>query len=97
MYHKGVFIFTIPNKFSVTKFSEDRVNTSSFDELRLILKHYNLEVINSGGFTRVPEFLYWPQNKLIQSTVILLESLLGFLFSKHHFSKEMFVVTKKNK
>ena len=89
----GIFIFSMRNQISIASLSGDEWSSTTLTHLRGLLKKNNLKIIESAGFTRVPEQFY--RINLLQDFVIFLETILRIIFPYHYLSKEMFIAVKK--
>lgn len=89
----GYFIFTLPNKISITYFSNDPWVKVDLSEIEKVLDENGFKIINTIGFIRLPNFLY--DISFLYYPNILLEATLRKIFRKHIFSREMFILARK--
>lgn len=102
--HGGVFIFTMPNKFSISILSGDRfsdnntpIQHGSISQMREISEINNVKLIEVRGFSKLPNFLYHLSNNHYFVNILLsLEFLLEKILGKAFLGRELFYVIKRN-
>lgn len=99
----GIFIFTMPNKISVSVLSGDTFSEknipilyTSQNELKKVLSACGFKVIEFRAFSKMPNFLYHiVQNAIYVKLLLLTEKLLEIILGKSFLGREMFVVCRK--
>lgn len=93
----GVFVFTMLNKNSISRFADYGVPIylTNKTEMESILKKNNFEVLEIKSFSKLPAFLYLIDNKLYAKTLINIEKLLEKILGKIIFGKEFFIAVRK--
>jgi len=99
----GIFIFTMPNKISISFFSGDTFSEknipilySSKAELKKILVNTGLKLIEFRAFSKMPNFLYHIcQNKFYVKFLLFVEKILEIILGNSFLGRELFVVCIK--
>lgn len=99
----GVYVFTMPNRISISGFSGDTFSDqnipilySSHFELRQIVREIGFKTVEFRAFSKLPNFLYHIcQNGCYVSSLLLAEKILEIIFGKSFLGRELFVVCKK--
>lgn len=99
----GIFIFTMPNKFSISYFSGDTFSDQKIpiiyagkSELKKILFEAGFKNVKFRAFSKMPNFLYhiW-NNKLYIKFLLFAERALEIILGKSFLGREMFVICIK--
>ena len=99
----GIFIFTMPNKISISFFSGDTFSEknipilySSKAELKKILANTGLKLIEFRAFSKMPNFLYHiSQNKFYIKFLLFAEKALEIILGNSFLGRELFVICVK--
>lgn len=99
----GIFIFTMPNKMSISSLSKDTFSEqkipilyTSRAELRKVLTDIGFTLVEFHAFSKMPNFLYHIcQNKLYVKSLLLVEKVLEIILGKSFLGRELFVVCQK--
>jgi len=94
----GIFLFTMPNKYSINFFSRYHIPyyLTKKSELVMVAEKNDTAVLNIKSLTRIPDFLYELTNNFIYVTFLkLLELFLETLLGKTLFGRILFIVVKK--
>ena len=99
----GIFIFTMPNKISISFFSGDTFSKkdipilySSKTELKKILANTGLKLIEFRAFSKMPNFLYHiSQNKFYIKFLLFAEKALEIILGNSFLGRELFVICVK--
>lgn len=99
----GIFIFTMPNKISISFFSSDTFSEknipilySSEAELKKILINTGLKLIEFQAFSKMPNFLYHiSQNKFYIKSLLFAEKTLETIFGNSFLGRELFICCSK--
>ncbi len=99
----GVYIFTMPNKISVSGFSGDTFSEQNIPilytsqvELRKVLANADFKLVEFRAFSKMPNFLYHIcQNKLYVKYLLFVEKVLEKILGKSFLGRELFVVCIK--
>lgn len=99
----GVYIFTMPNKISISYFSGDTFSEknipilyTSYNELRKILASVDFKLVEFRAFSKMPNFLYHIcQNKFYVKSLLFIEKALEIILGKSFLGRELFVVCIK--
>lgn len=97
----GVFIFSLPNYDSITRFVPSYVLSDkiTINKLRDILKRIGFEILEIRSVTKIPDFFYqrlFSNNLLYAKLLILLERLLELILGKSFLGRILFVAVLKN-
>jgi len=100
----GIFIFTMPNKFSISILSGDKFSEKNLPILHASISQIgNLAIKNKSkliqvnGFSKLPNFLYHLSNNHgYVNSLIALEKFLEKILGKAFLGRELFYVVKKN-
>ena len=105
----GVIIFTIPNRYSVNRFSnlassflnpENNylIYRSTLNEICKFVKDSGFEVLKISSFSKIPDYFYdFSKNNYYSNFILCLEYLLNLFLGKVLFGKELFISVQKNK
>jgi len=99
----GVYVFTMPNINSISRFSGDRFSEnniriihSSIKELSITLSEQGFDVLDIRSFSKLPNFLYHIcQYKLYVKGLLLTEKILELVLGKSMLGRELFVTCIK--
>jgi SAM-dependent methyltransferase len=93
----GVFVFTMLNKNSISRFADYGVPIylTNKTEMESILKKNNFEVLEIKSFSKLPAFLYLINNNFYAKILINIEKLLEKILGKIIFGKEFFIAVRK--
>jgi len=99
----GIFIFTMPNKMSISVLSGDTFSEKNIPilyvspkELKSVLNKIGFRLIELRAFSKAPNFLYHIcQNKVYVKTLIFVEKTLEIILGKSFLGRELFVVCQK--
>lgn len=99
----GLYIFTMPNRISISGFSRDKFSKeqipilyTSKSELKGILAKTGFKLIEFCAFSKLPNFLYHlSENKFYLKGLLLAEKTLDNLLGKSLFGRELFIVCQK--
>ena len=96
---KGVYIFTIPNRLSISGLSGDTFSEknlpiiySSHAELRKVLRQVGFSRVDFQAFSKMPNFLYHIcENVWYVRSLLFIEKSLEVLLGKSFLGRELFV------
>jgi len=99
----GIYIFTMPNSSSISRFSGDTFSEknipilySSAKELRIILDNIGFTDVEFRSFSKLPNFLYHINtNEFYVTILIKIEKSLEKILGKSFLGRELFVICKK--
>ncbi len=99
----GVYIFTMPNKISISGFSGDTFSDqnipiiySSYREIKKVLITAGFKRIAFRDFSKMPNFLYHIcQNGLYIRFLLFIEKALRVIFGRSFLGRELFVICQK--
>ena len=94
----GVFIFEMPNKYSITRFAAKSVPThyASCRELQVVLKAQGFKDIEMTGFTKLPDVLYdWSNGRFLANSLAEAERWLITLLGDKALARLIFVKCEK--
>jgi SAM-dependent methyltransferase len=95
----GVFVFSVLNKNSLSRFSDYGIPVylTSKEEMRVILKNINFEILEITSFSKLPAFLYlyFINNVLYSKILTGIEKVLEVLIGKTFMGKEYFIAVRK--
>jgi ubiquinone/menaquinone biosynthesis C-methylase UbiE len=99
----GVYIFTMPNKISISGLSGDTFSDknipiiySSQSEIKNILTKFGFKIVEIRAFSKMPNFFYHIfQNKIYVKFLIFIERILDVIFGKAFLGRELFIVCEK--
>lgn len=99
----GVFIFTMPNRQSISAFSGDKFSESNtpiiytnMAELRSLSSKIGFSKVEFISFSKLPNFLYHiSANNIFVNFLLNAEFILEKLFGKSFLGRELFVICTK--
>jgi SAM-dependent methyltransferase len=94
----GIFLFTMPNKYSINFFSSYHIpySMTKKSELVTVAEKNDSTILAIKSFTRIPDFFYELTNNFIYVKLLkLLERFLETLLGKTLFGRILFIVVKK--
>ena len=94
----GIFLFTMPNKYSINFFSSYHIPyyMTKKSELVTVAEKNNTTILNIKSFTRIPDFFYELTNNFIYVKLLkLLELFLATILGKTLFGRIFFIVLEK--
>ena len=94
----GIFLFTMPNKYSVNYFSRYRIPYYMTKKLELaaVAEKNNSSILNIKSFSRIPDFFYEAtNNSLYGKSLKLMEMSLEILLGKTLLGRILFIVLEK--
>jgi len=94
----GIFVFTMPNKYSLNYFSSYKIPfyKSCKSELEILCKKNGLQIQEIISFTRIPDVIYdHSNNRAFALLVAILESILSVILGKTFFGRMFFIAAKK--
>ncbi|MFA4942598.1 MAG: methyltransferase domain-containing protein [Patescibacteria group bacterium] len=97
----GLFVFTMPNKHSITSLNkyfltnETKQNRTTIKELRDVLGMIGFDIIEITSFTKLPDIFYQlSKNKYYAKLILFIEKLLEILFGDKFLGRFFFVAVK---
>jgi 2-polyprenyl-3-methyl-5-hydroxy-6-metoxy-1,4-benzoquinol methylase len=101
---RGILIFTMPNKLSISilsgdKFSEKNLPIlhASISQIRNLAAKNNAKLIQVCGFSKLPNFLYHlSNNHCYVNTLMAIERFLEKILGKRFLGRELFYAVQKN-
>lgn len=94
----GIFLFSMPNKYSINFFSRYPIPyyMTKKSELVTVAEKNDSTILTIKSFTRIPDFLYELTNNFIYVTLLkLLELFFETLLGKTLFGRILFIVVEK--
>lgn len=94
----GIFVFTLPNKNSLNRFSSYAISSykSSQGEIKKLVMNTDLELIEISGFTKIPDKIYeMAQSTVANKSIINGERALNKVLGHSLLSRELFVAVRK--
>lgn len=95
---KGIFIFTIPNKGALLRFTspETAIYSTTKHEVEGVIKSFGGEILKITTFARLPDVFYdFSSNIFYVRMILLFELLLRKFFGEIFLGREFFVVVRK--
>ena len=96
--NNGIFIFTMPNKNSLLRFSkpETSIYSTTKRKLEKVIPEQNGEIIQITSFMKLPDVFYdISNNKLYVSTLLCFEQILKIILGDTFLSRIFFIAVKK--
>ncbi len=94
----GIFVFTIPNKYSFLRFTtpETAIYSSTKNEIERLIETHKGISLQITTFNKLPDVLYDIYDNNVYTKIILMfESLLKMLFGDIFLGREFFVAVSK--
>lgn len=103
MKPKGVYVYTMPNKHSISAFSGDKfsdnnspIEYTTISELIHLSEKIGFSKIEIVAFSKLPNFLYHiNENRLFVSILLSSEKLLEKLLGESFLGRELFITCTK--
>jgi|SRR3989344_3740729 len=100
----GVYIFTMPNKISISVFSGDTFSEqkipivyTSQSEIKKVLDSAGVKLVEFRAFSKMPNFFYHIcENKLYVRSLLFIERMLEKILGKSFLGRELFVLCMKS-
>jgi len=97
---EGIFIFSVPNKYSINYFfrSPIPIIKTHPTEIISLLKRKNFSILDIISYSKLPDILYFNKlasNRIYIQILLFCESILSAIFGKVLFGRVLFIVVKK--
>jgi len=105
----GIFVFTMPNKYSINNFSacfnKFILKNNNYDicrtsgkEIQRVCKGLNLKLIKIISFSKIPDIFYdFSDNYIYVKLLMLSENILERIFGRVFLGRQLFICVKNTK